>query len=71
MTIKLTVVITLNMKRRPNVVVLWACIADNDTALNQQRVKSMCLVGTLNVLPFEKKQRSNYSKVQKPSAQAF
>ena len=41
--------------------------ADNDTASNEQRVKSMYLLGTLNVLPFEK-QISVYSKVQKPSA---
>ena len=29
-------------------------VADNDTASNQQRGKSMYLLGTLNVLPFEK-----------------
>ena len=46
----------------------WASVADNYTALNQQRVKSMCLLGTLDVLPFEK-QISIYSKVQKPSMQ--
>ena len=52
LTIKLTVTITSNTKRRPNVI---SCVADNDTALNHQRVRSMCLLGTLNVLPFEKK----------------
>ena len=41
-----------------------ACIADSDTALNHQRVKSMCLLDTLNVRPFEKK----YLSIQKPSA---
>ena len=41
----------------------WACVADNDTALNQQRVKSMCLLGTLNVRKFK--------STKKPSAQVF
>ena len=27
----------------------WACVADSDTELNQQRVKSMCLLSTLEV----------------------
>ena len=48
----------------------WACVADNDTDLNQQKVKSMCLLGTLNVLPFEK-QISVHAKVQKPGVQVI
>ena len=48
----------------------WACVTDNDTALNQHKAKSMCFLGTPNVLPFEK-QISVYSKVQNPSTQVF
>ena len=44
----------------------WACVADNDTTLNQQRITSLCSQGTLNMLPIDK-QISVYSKVQKPS----
>ena len=48
----------------------WVCVVDSDTTLSQQRVETMCLLGTLNVLPFDK-QISVYSKVQNPSAQMF
>ena len=43
----------------------WACVADNDAALNQQRVKSICLLGTLNVLPFEKQIYLSFQKYKK------
>ena len=32
----------------------WAIVADSDTTLNQQRDKSMCVLGTLNAIPFNK-----------------
>ena len=44
--------------------VYWACIADSDTALNQQRVKLPCSLGTVNVLLFDKR-LFVYSNVEK------
>ena len=32
----------------------WASVADSDTNLGQQRYKSMCVLGTLNAIPFDK-----------------
>ena len=31
----------------------WASVADSDTTLNQQRDKSMCVMCTLNAIPFD------------------
>ena len=44
----------------------WASVADNDTTLSQQREKSMCVLGTLNAIPYAK-QIYIYFKVQKIS----
>ena len=44
----------------------WANVWDSDTALSQQRDKSMCVLGTLNAIPFEK-QIFIYLQVQKLS----
>ena len=44
----------------------WASVADSDTTLSQQRDKSMCVLGTLNAIPFDK-QIYIYLKVQKLS----
>ena len=41
----------------------WASVADSDTTLNQQRGKSMCVLGTLNAILFDK-QIYIYLKVQ-------
>ena len=32
----------------------WASVADSDTTLSQQRYKSMCVLGTLHAIPFDK-----------------
>ena len=44
----------------------WASVADSDTTLNQQRDKSMCVLCTLNAIPFDK-QIYIYLKLQKLS----
>ena len=44
----------------------WASVADSDTTLSQQRYKSMCVLGTLNAIPFDK-HIYIYLKVQKLS----
>ena len=44
----------------------WASVADSDTTLSQQRYKSMCVLDTLNAIPFDK-QIYIYLKVQKLS----
>ena len=43
-----------------------ATVADSDTTLSQRRDKSMCAMGTLNTIPFDK-QIYIYLKVQKLS----
>ena len=47
-------------------VTVWASVADSDTTLSQQRDKSMCVLGTLNAIPFDK-QIYIYLKVQQLS----
>ena len=42
----------------------WANVWDSDTTLSQQRDKSMCVLGTLNAIPFDK-QIYIYFQVQK------
>ena len=42
----------------------WASVADSDTTLSQQGYKSMCVLGTLNAILFDK-QIYIYLKVQK------
>ena len=32
----------------------WASVTDSDIPLGQQRDKSMCVLGTLNAIPFDK-----------------
>ena len=32
----------------------WASVWDSDTTLSQQRDKSMCVLGTLKAIPFDK-----------------
>ena len=44
----------------------WASVADSDITLNQQRNKSMCVLCTLNAIPFDK-QIYSYLKLQKLS----
>ena len=44
----------------------WASVADSDSTLSQQRYKSMCVLGTLNAIPFDK-HIYIYLKVQKLS----
>ena len=44
----------------------WANVWDSDTTLSQQRDKSMCVLGTLNAIPFDK-QISIYLQVQQLS----
>ena len=41
----------------------WASVADSDTTLSQQRYNSMCALGTVNAIPFDK-QIHIYLKVQ-------
>ena len=50
-TIKITVAIN---KVESMLFKCWASIADSITTLSQQRYKSMCVLGTLTAIPFDK-----------------
>ena len=62
-TIKISIAIPFKHK---TLFKCWASVADIDTALSQQGDKSLCVLGTLNTIPFDK-QIYIYLKVQKPS----
>ena len=47
----------------------WASVADSDTTLNKQRDKSMCVLCTLNEIPFDKQIYISILKLQKLSGE--
>ena len=67
LTIKITVAIAFEHKALSQCYYsCWASVADSDLTLSRQRDMSMCVLGTLNTIPFDKRIYS-YVKVQKLS----